>query len=164
MSTVVSELRGFFPGRPSWRARRALELMLETVLAGAALLGEMPFLDHLEELRRRLIKCLIALGVGSFVGFLYTAPIMTFLNAPAASSGIHLVAIDGFEVFSVYFKVAAATGICLAAPVLCGRSGASSSLRCTNTKNAMPRLSSSRQRFVSFWELCSAIRLLSPGF
>ena len=118
MSTVVSELRGFFPGRPSWRARRALELMLETVLAGAALLGEMPFLDHLEELRRRLIKCLIALGVGSFVGFLYTAPIMTFLNAPAASSGIHLVAIDGFEVFSVYFKVAAATGICLAAPVL----------------------------------------------
>jgi sec-independent protein translocase protein TatC len=112
------ELRGVLPGRPWRRARRAFELVIETCLAGAALLGEMQFLDHLEELRRRLIKCLIALGVGSFIGFLYTAPIMTFLNAPAASSGIHLVAIDGFEVFSVYFKVAAAAGICLAAPVI----------------------------------------------
>src|SRR6516164_10830906 len=106
MSTVVMELRGGSAGRPWRRARRAFELVIETVLAGAALLGEMPFLEHLEELRRRLIKCLIALGVGSFVGFLYTAPIMTFLIAPAASSGIHLVAIDGFEVFFVYFKVA----------------------------------------------------------
>ena len=106
MSTViVSEL--------SWRDRfrRAFLLALAT-------LSEMPFLEHLEELRHRLIKCLIALAADTVVGFVYTAPIIAFLGRPAAGSGIRLVAIDATEVFSLYFKVALATGICLAAPVI----------------------------------------------
>jgi sec-independent protein translocase protein TatC len=106
MSTViVSEL--------SWRQR-----LRQTWLIGMAALGEMPFLEHLEELRGRLIKCLIGLGAGMVVGFVYTAPIIDFLGKPAVSSGVPLVAIDATEVFSLYFKVAFATGICLAAPVI----------------------------------------------
>ena len=107
--------------RFTWRdrAQRLKELFIETFFMGAAMFSEMPFLDHLEELRNRLIKCLIALGAGTAIGFAYTAPIMAFLNRPAGGSGIgELVAIEGFEVFSVYFKVAMATGICLAAPVM----------------------------------------------
>src|SRR5262245_19359940 len=52
------------------------------------------------------------------VGFVYTAPIIDFLGRPAVNSGVPLVAIDATEVFSLYFKVAFATGICLAAPVI----------------------------------------------
>ena len=57
MSTViVSEL--------SWRDRfrRAFLLALAT-------LSEMPFLEHLEELRHRLIKCLIVLAAGAVACF-----------------------------------------------------------------------------------------------
>src|SRR2546426_4632225 len=106
MSTVVFS-------EPSWRDRVGRALFM-----GMAVFGEMPFLDHLKELRERLIKCLIGLGVGSIVGFVYTGPIIEFLGRPAAGSGIRLVAIDATEVFSLYFKVALATGICLAAPVM----------------------------------------------
>src|SRR5438067_8801595 len=106
MSTViVSEL--------TWRHR-----VRKAILTGMALLGEMPFLDHLEELRQRLIKCLIGLAAATIIGFVYTAPIIEFLEKPALRSGIRLVAIDATEVFAVYFKVALATGICLAAPVI----------------------------------------------
>src|SRR5262249_35372781 len=44
--------------------------------------------------------------------------IIEFLGRPAATSGIPLVAIDATEVFSLYFEVALATGICLSAPVI----------------------------------------------
>src|SRR5262245_48363556 len=106
MSTVIlSEL--------SWRDR-----FRRSVLMGMALLGEMPFLDHLEELRERLIKSLIGVAAGTVVGFVYTAQIIAFLNRPATLAGIPVVAIDATEVFSVYFKVALGSGICLAAPVI----------------------------------------------
>ena len=106
MSTViVSEL--------SWRDR-----FRRAFLVAMATLSEMPFLEHLEELRKRLIKCLIGLAGGAAVGFVYTAQIIEFLGRPAATSGIPLVAIDATEVFSLYFKVALATGICLSAPVI----------------------------------------------
>src|SRR2546425_9129812 len=106
--------------RLSWhdRARRVKQLIIETFVVGATMLSEMPFLDHLEELRQRLIKALIALAVGTVIGLAYTAPIMAFLERPAAGSGVRLVAIEATEIFSLYFKVALATGICLAAPVL----------------------------------------------
>jgi len=54
-----------------WRER-----VKRTVLTGMAVLGEMPFLEHLEELRRRLIKSLMALGVATLFGIAYTGPII----------------------------------------------------------------------------------------
>jgi sec-independent protein translocase protein TatC len=117
MSTAASDLRGILPG-VSWRdsTRRVKEMILAGMLALATLLGEMPFLDHLEELRRRIIRCLIALAVATGAGFVYTAQLIEFLGKPAAAARITLVAIDATEVFSLYFKVAAGAGVCLAAP------------------------------------------------
>jgi sec-independent protein translocase protein TatC len=119
MSTVASDLRSSYPGS-SWRdsTRRFKEMVFGSMVAAATLLGEMPFLDHLEELRRRIIRCLIALAVGTGAGFVYTAQLIEFLGRPAASAGVPLVAIDATEVFSLYFKVAAGAGVCLAAPVI----------------------------------------------
>ena len=119
MSTAASDLRSVLPGF-SWRdsARRFREMILAAMVAMATVLGEMSFLDHLEELRRRIIRCLIALAAGTGVAFIYTAQLIEFLGRPATASGIPLVAIDATEVFSLYFKVAAGAGICLAAPVI----------------------------------------------
>jgi sec-independent protein translocase protein TatC len=119
MSTVVTELGRNLHGIP-WRdrARGAKDAIIEALLVGATMLSEMPFLDHLEELRRRLIKCLIALAGGTIIGLTYTAPIIQFLERPVLISGIRLIAIESTEVFSVYFKVALAAGMCMAAPVI----------------------------------------------
>src|SRR5262245_40547493 len=99
MSTVVlTEI--------SWRER-----VRRAVLVSLAALGEMPFLGHLEELRQRIIKSVIALGVGTLIGVAYTAQIIEFLRRPAAIANVPLVAIESMEIFSLYFKVALTTGI-----------------------------------------------------
>jgi sec-independent protein translocase protein TatC len=104
----------------SWRTRAAqtkAALFQTMVLAGAAL-SEMPFLDHLEELRSRLLKSLIAIAIGTAVCLSYSAQLIRLLGGPAAVAGIHLVPIEATEIFSLYFKVGLAGGICLAAPVI----------------------------------------------
>lgn len=45
----------------------------------------MTFWEHLEELRRRIIICLIALGTFSFIGFFFPGPIMYVLELPLNS-------------------------------------------------------------------------------
>ncbi len=43
---------------------------------------EMPFLDHLEELRWRLIKCIVAVVAFSFVIYFFSDLVLSFLVAP----------------------------------------------------------------------------------
>jgi sec-independent protein translocase protein TatC len=97
----------------SWRER-----VRRALIIGMATLGEMPFLEHLDELRKRIIRSLIALAAATVIGFIYTAPLIQFLRAPAERAGIQLTAIQATEIFSLYFKVALAAGICLAAPFI----------------------------------------------
>jgi sec-independent protein translocase protein TatC len=119
MSAVVGGLHAY-PGWSEWRGRiqRLKTLAWQTALVGGAILSEMPFLDHLEELRNRIIKCLIALAAGTFICFTYSAQIIKLLSVPAAAAGLRLVAIDATEVFSLYFRVAIAGGICISAPFI----------------------------------------------
>src|SRR5690349_19567788 len=118
MSTIASDLRAY----PTTSIRDVMKsfrtLIFEALVIGGGLLSEMPFLDHLEELRRRIFKCLIAVSLGLFVCFAYAAELIIFLNQPALSAGIRLVAIEGMEIFSVYFQVALVGGICMAAPII----------------------------------------------
>jgi len=118
MSTVIGDIRG--NTELHWRdALHAIKRwMWHSMVACAALLGDMSFFDHLEELRKRLIKCAIAIGAGLLLCLNYNAQLVRWLGAPAVKAGIKIVAIDATEIFSVYFKVAAAGGICLASPVI----------------------------------------------
>ena len=45
--------------------------------------GTMSLIAHLTELRSRLIKCLIAVGLGSCVGYYFIEEIMHYLTLPA---------------------------------------------------------------------------------
>jgi sec-independent protein translocase protein TatC len=89
-----------------------------SMAAVAASLSEMSFFDHLDELRKRLIRCAIAVGVGVMVALNYNAKLVILLKRPAKLAGVDIQAIGGAEVFSIYFKVALACGICLATPVI----------------------------------------------
>jgi len=84
--------------------------------------GEMPFLDHLEELRWRLIWCLIAVMVCAVVGFflvtrldvlgILVEPIKPFLH------GSKLKYLSPTEPFFITLKLAISVGLVLASPIV----------------------------------------------
>ncbi len=93
--------------------------------AGGQAKEEMPamsFLEHLEELRRRIIYCLIAVAVGFFACWAYAeriygimqAPIMTALRNNGMAE--KLVYLNPTEPFNLYLKVAALAGLFVTSP------------------------------------------------
>lgn len=100
------------------RTRKIRTLVLEGLAVGVAMASEMSFLDHLEELRSRILKSLVALAAGLAVCWIYVEPLIRFLGVPARLAGIRLVAIESTEIFSLYFTVALAGAACLAAPFI----------------------------------------------
>jgi len=71
---------------------------------------------HLREMRDRLVKSVIAIAIGTAIGFIFGPQIIEILKVPAG--GINLQAIEPIENLSVYFKVSLATGIIITMPVL----------------------------------------------
>ncbi len=76
--------------------------------------GSMSIISHLTELRSRLIKCLLAVAVGSAVCWAFVEDIMHYLTLPAGK----LYYLQPAEAFFTYIKVAVAAGFLLALPVV----------------------------------------------
>ena len=78
--------------------------------------AEMGILEHLEELRQRLIRAVIALAIGVVLGTFLTSPVLKVLVAPL---GDQLpLAISPTEAPAVFFKVASVIGVVIAMPVI----------------------------------------------
>jgi sec-independent protein translocase protein TatC len=83
--------------------------------------GKMPFLAHLEELRKRLIICCIAIGVGFAVCYSFKEKVFGLLMHPLAtvmSPGQKMIYTALPEAFFSYLKVALLAGVIVAAPVI----------------------------------------------
>jgi sec-independent protein translocase protein TatC len=84
--------------------------------------GEMPFFDHLEELRWRIIWSLLALVVGTGLGFVAATrfDLLGLLKRPLDPhiGGEELIALAITDPFLITFKVALTLGFILAAPVI----------------------------------------------
>jgi sec-independent protein translocase protein TatC len=81
--------------------------------------GKMGFLDHLDELRTRLIRSCIAVGAGMLVAFLFIDRLTDFVLAPtraALPSGTQLITTRLGEGFAFYFDVGLIGGVIIAAP------------------------------------------------
>ena len=80
----------------------------------------MSFLDHLEELRSRLLKSLIALAAGFGVAWGYHEEIFHFLTEPLrkAYPGVKFITTGPSEALILYMKMAFFVGIFLVAPYL----------------------------------------------
>ncbi len=79
--------------------------------------GEMSLVDHLVELRNRLIKVVIAIAVCSIVGFIFGDPIVGFLKA--AIPGDKPLYFTGLgDAFVIKLKIAIVVGVIISMPVL----------------------------------------------
>jgi len=76
----------------------------------------MTIMEHLAELRERLIKCLIALSITTIFSLLFTGRFLAILIAPM--EGNQPVALKPTETIVVYFKIALIGGLVLAMPVI----------------------------------------------
>jgi sec-independent protein translocase protein TatC len=87
-------------------------------------LGSMSLLQHLEELRRRIIFSLLAVGVCFSVGWWYADRIFDKMSVPikTALANHHydtkLVVTSPTDAFNLYLKIGFITGIFVAAPFL----------------------------------------------
>lgn len=80
----------------------------------------MSFLEHLDELRQRLIKSLVAVVVGFVVSLFFMERIFQFVMEPlrAVLPGGRLIYTEGPEVFLLQLKSSALVGLILALPVV----------------------------------------------
>jgi len=84
-------------------------------------LPKMTFLDHLEELRRRLVVSFIAVAVAFFACWAFAEPIFALLQAPLTKflpPGDKLAYTRLTAPFFLYMKVSFFTGLFVASPVI----------------------------------------------
>lgn len=83
--------------------------------------GKMSFLDHLDELRTRLMLSFAALAVGFMVCFGFIDPIFDFIMEPLTDvleEGGTLIYTDATEAFFLRLKMAALAGLVIGTPVI----------------------------------------------
>jgi sec-independent protein translocase protein TatC len=75
----------------------------------------MSLVDHLSELRSRIVRIVLAILVGSAIGFYFANPLIALLAGPAGGTLQNLAPGDAFFIF---VRVSVVTGIILAMPVI----------------------------------------------
>ena len=90
--------------------------------------GRMPLMDHIRELRNRVVKIALALGAGMIVGFIFFAPVWNVIDRPLCHAvirghtgcntlGVNQLALDGpLDPFYLHVKVALIVGVILSSP------------------------------------------------
>jgi len=80
-----------------------------------------PFLGHLEELRRRLVICAIAIGIGFIFSYIFAKQLFSYLILPLTKvlpEDSRLIFTNLPDMFIAYIKVALVAGIILAIPII----------------------------------------------
>jgi sec-independent protein translocase protein TatC len=83
--------------------------------------GKMSFLEHLDDLRRRLIWSVVSIGVGFLIAFYFIDPIFDFIMRPMQQmlpAGQTLVYTDPSEAFMLMVKIALIAGMLIASPLV----------------------------------------------
>jgi sec-independent protein translocase protein TatC len=80
-----------------------------------------PFLSHLEELRKRLIACVIAAGAGFVISYIFAARLFQLLILPLKAQmpeGDRLIYTNLPEMFFTYLKSAMVSGVLVTSPYI----------------------------------------------
>jgi len=81
------------------------------------------WVEHLEELRRRIIAVLVVFFVATVAAFVFSSYIAAFLTAPLDAFQIKLYTFAPAEKFMAYMRLSAWTGAIFATPFLCLQAG-----------------------------------------
>ena len=104
-----------FPGPQSGALRTPPDDDDSDDAAGA----KMSFLEHLDELRKRIVNAAIGIAVGVLVGFVFIDRVFNFLLAPTRRvlpPGVKMIYTQPGEAFGMYINVALIVGAVIAAP------------------------------------------------
>jgi len=84
--------------------------------------GRMSFLDHLDELRKRLVVAVSSVLIGFLLAFAFIQPMVRFVMEPLVAllpdPDTGFIYTEPTEAFFLYIKVAAVVGLILAMPVM----------------------------------------------
>ena len=83
--------------------------------------GKMSFLEHLDELRRRIIYALMAVGVGFVLAYAFIERIFAFIMLPMQQmlpAGQKLIYTEPTEAFMLMIKIGLMAGLIVASPVV----------------------------------------------
>jgi sec-independent protein translocase protein TatC len=83
--------------------------------------GKMSFLEHLDELRKRLVNSAIAIGVCILVSFTFIQRIYSFMMAPTMKvlpPGSKLIYTEPGEAFTLYITLSMIIGVIMASPFI----------------------------------------------
>jgi len=108
-----------FPG--STAARSAPDDDPEDDLQEESAGGKMSFLEHLDELRRRLVVSVVSVLVGFLIAFGFINQIFAFIMVPLSRilpPGGKLIYTEPTEAFMLQMKVAALAGLVISAPII----------------------------------------------
>lgn len=78
----------------------------------------MSLLEHLEELRRRVIIIAVAIAIAAVAGFFLADPIIALLRAPLPDDGAELIQLTVGEAFGIRLQIALVAGLAMAMPVI----------------------------------------------
>jgi sec-independent protein translocase protein TatC len=83
--------------------------------------GKMSFLEHLDELRKRIIRALISLCLGVAIAAFFIEDIYSFVMAPLSAMlqpGEKMIYTYPTEAFMLYIRIALIAGLFIAAPLI----------------------------------------------
>jgi sec-independent protein translocase protein TatC len=78
----------------------------------------MTLVDHLTELRTRIVRAILAVVAGSAIGFFFHDQLETFLTTPLPASALPLQTLAPGDAFGIALQLSIAVGVILAMPVL----------------------------------------------
>ncbi|HEY3157926.1 MAG TPA: twin-arginine translocase subunit TatC [Vicinamibacterales bacterium] len=83
--------------------------------------AKMSFLEHLDELRKRIIYSAVSIFVGFLIAFIFIQQLFDFVMKPLQAglpAGQHLVYTEPTEAFVLYLTIAGITGLVIALPLV----------------------------------------------
>ncbi len=78
----------------------------------------MTLVDHLTELRTRIVRSILAVVIGSAIGFAVAPAVKEFLVGPLPASALPLQVLGPGDAFGIQLRIAVVVGVILAMPVL----------------------------------------------
>ncbi len=80
--------------------------------------SSMSLMEHLVELRSRLIWVLGALVTGTLIAMIFVNPLLAFITRPLTELGADTIAIGPTDTITIFFKVSITVGAVFAMPVI----------------------------------------------